>query len=138
MVVAGVTAQLDPVWPAQLPPLQVYEVAAGLQLAVRVEELPALTEAGFASRVQLGRETDTNVKVVVTFWAALMATVQLPVPEQPPPDQPAKLEPVAAAAVSVTLVPEMKLEVQVLPQLMPAGLLLTVPEPAPLVLTESK
>jgi hypothetical protein len=44
-------------------------------------------------------------KVAVTERAALMLTVQLPVPEQAP-DQPAKVEPAAAAAVSVTLVPE--------------------------------
>jgi hypothetical protein len=34
-----------------------------------------------------------------------MLTVQLPVPEQAP-DQPAKVAPVAGAAVSVTLVPD--------------------------------
>jgi hypothetical protein len=44
-------------------------------------------------------------KLAVTLRAALMLTVQvLLVPEQAP-DQPAKVEPEAAAAVSVTLVP---------------------------------
>ena len=107
-------------------------------MAVRVEELPALIEAGFGVSVQLGRETGINVKVAVTVWAAFIVTAQLPVPEQPPPAQPAKLEPVAAVALNVTLVPEVKFEVQVLPQLIPAGLLVTMPEPVPFALTESE
>ena len=43
-----------------------------------------------------------SVKVAVTVLAALIVTLQVPVPEQPPPDQPVKLEPVACAAVNVT------------------------------------
>jgi hypothetical protein len=50
---------------------------------------------------------------------------------QPVPDQPAKVEPEAAVAVKVTAVPLLKEYEQVLPQLMPAGLLVTVPEPVP-------
>ena len=45
------------------------------------------------------------LKVAVTAFAALMVTMQVLVPEQPAPDQPANVEPEAAAAVSVTLVP---------------------------------
>jgi hypothetical protein len=45
------------------------------------------------------------VKVAVTVVAAVTATVQFPVPVQPPLDQPVKLDPVADAAVRVTLVP---------------------------------
>jgi hypothetical protein len=37
--------------------------------------------------------------------AALIVTVQVLVPEHPPPDQPAKVDPAAAVAVRVTLVP---------------------------------
>ena len=44
-------------------------------------------------------------KVAVTFWSLLIVTVQVAVPLHPPPDQPLKLEPDAAAAVSVTTVP---------------------------------
>jgi hypothetical protein len=46
-----------------------------------------------------------GTNVAVTVVAAVTATVQVAaLPEQPPPDQPAKVEPVAAAAVKTTLV----------------------------------
>ena len=71
----------------------------------------------------------------MTVLAALMLTVQvLAVPVQAPL-QPAKVEPVAALAVRVTLVFPRYSSLQLLPQLMPAGLLVTVPEPVPVVLT---
>src|SRR5258708_29547875 len=47
------------------------------------------------------------------------------------PDQPAKKAPLAGAAVSFTLVPELNDAVQVGLQLMPAGLLVTVPVDVP-------
>ena len=74
-----------------------------------------------------------NVAVTVVF--AVRVIVQLPVPEQPPPLQPAKTEPVAAVAVRVIVAPEANLAEQVEPQLMPVGLLVTVPLPVPAVLT---
>ena len=45
-----------------------------------------------------------SVKVAVTDWAALIVTTQAPVPVHAPV-QPVKVEPAAAAAVSVTDVP---------------------------------
>ena len=54
------------------------------------------------------------------------------------PLQPVKLEPAAAAAVSVTLVPSVKSAWQVAPQAIPAGLLVTVPLPAPAALTRER
>ena len=45
------------------------------------------------------------LKVAVTEVAAVMVTAQVPVPLQPPPDQPANAEPTAGAAVNVTTVP---------------------------------
>jgi hypothetical protein len=59
-----------------------------------------------------------------------MVTVQLPVPVHAPL-QPVNVEPVAGAAVRVTLVPELKLALHVAPQLMPAGDEVTVPLPVP-------
>ena len=44
----------------------------------------------------------TNVNVAVTAWSALIDTVQVPVPAQPPPLQPVNLDPAAGVAVSVT------------------------------------
>jgi len=51
------------------------------------------------------RENVCALKVAVTVVAAFMVTVQLPVPEQPPPLQPEKVEPPAGLAVRVTAVP---------------------------------
>src|SRR4029453_3900304 len=67
--------------------------------------------------------------------AALSVTLQVPVPEQPPPLQPMKVEPAAGAAVKVTVVPLVNAAAHVVPQEMPAGGLLTVP--APVLLTVS-
>jgi hypothetical protein len=49
-------------------------------------------------------------------------------PEHAPPN-PEKLNPDAAVAVRLTLVPSLKLAEQVVGQLIPAGLLVTVPLP---------
>ena len=76
------------------------------------------------------------LKVAVTAFAALMVTEQAPVPVQPPL-HPAKVEPEAAAAVSVTTVPLLKEALQVPGQLIPAGLLVTVPAPVPAVVSDS-
>jgi len=61
-------------------------------------------------------------------------SVQVPVPLQAPL-QPLKIQPLAGVAVSVVFVPELKLALQVLPQLIPPGLLVTVPPPFPETLT---
>ena len=73
----------------------------------------------------------------MTVVAAEIVTVQGPVPVQPPPLQPVKAEPTAGAAVSVTAVPLGKFAAQVAPQLMPAGLLVTVPALVPALETVS-
>jgi hypothetical protein len=80
------------------------------------------------------RPTGESAKVAVTLVAALIETTQEAVPAQPPL-QPAKVEPGAAVAVKVTLLPLGKVAEQVAPQLMPAGALPTVPAPAPVLLT---
>jgi len=77
------------------------------------------------------------VNVAVTVVAAESATVQVPAPEHPPPLQPLKVEPAAGTAVSITAVPLVKLAAQVAPQVMPAGLLVTLPAPAPALETVS-
>jgi hypothetical protein len=76
-----------------------------------------------------------GLKVAVTDWAVLMVTVQVPVPEQPPPLQPPKVEGAIGAAVSVTGVLYEKANEQVEPQITPTGLLVTVPLPVPFLLT---
>jgi hypothetical protein len=76
------------------------------------------------------------VNVAVTLRADVMETVQVEVPLHAP-DQPENVEPVAAVAVRVTLVPDAKEAEQVAPQLIPAGLDVTVPDPVPAFVTVS-
>lgn len=66
-----------------------------------------------------------------TVRASVIDTTQVPVLEHPPPDHPAKVDPESAVAVSVTDVPVAKFSVQSVPQLIPAGALVTVPAPFP-------
>jgi hypothetical protein len=69
-----------------------------------------------------------RVKVAVTCWSLLSCTWHVPVPEQPPPDQPLKTGPAAGIAVNVTGTAAKGAE-HVDPQLIPARLELTVPVP---------
>jgi hypothetical protein len=66
----------------------------------------------------------------------LPVIVTLPVAVQLP-DQPANVEPEAAIAVKVTELPLLSVVEQELPQLIPVGLLVTVPVPVPARFTES-
>jgi hypothetical protein len=61
----------------------------------------------------------------------------LVLPAHGPAVQLLKRDPAAAAAVKVTFVPNANCVLQVAPQLMPAGLLVTVPLPVPIFDTVS-
>jgi hypothetical protein len=74
------------------------------------------------------------LNVAVTAVAAEAVMLHVPVPVQPP-DHPANVEPEFGVAVSVTEVPTAKLALHVCPQVMPAGLLLTLPAPVPAAVT---
>jgi len=76
------------------------------------------------------------LNVAVTDVSAFMVTVQVLVSEHAP-DQPPKDAPELAVAVRVTIVPPLNEALQVTPQLMPAGLLVTVPTPVPAGVTVS-
>ena len=78
----------------------------------------------------------TVLKVAVTDCEALIVTVQMPVPEQAPL-HPANVEPADGLAVKLTVEPLAKLALHVPGQLMPAGVLETVPVPVPARLTVS-
>ena len=86
---------------------------------------------------RLTESVNRGTKVAVTEVAVLTVTVHVPVPAQEAPLHPVNTDPDVAAAVSVTLVPLMKLAEQVAPQLIPLGELVTVPEPAPALVTVS-
>ena len=74
--------------------------------------------------------------MAVTVLAAVSVTVQVPVPLQLPL-QPVKVEPAAEVAVKVTVVPLLNAAAHVVPQEIPAGVLVTVPVPEPDLLTVS-
>src|SRR5208283_1829616 len=66
-------------------------------------------------------------KSAVTLTSESIVTMQLPLPEQVPPDQPAKYDFESAFAVRVTFRSELKTALHEAPQWIPAGLLVTVP-----------
>ena len=68
-------------------------------------------------------------KVAVAEAAVL--TTQLPVPVQPEPLQPVKVDPPSAAAVSVTVVLLKKFALQIAPHSTPVGAETTFPVPVP-------
>src|SRR5437588_2390163 len=140
--------------PVQPPPLQPVNVEPAAGAAVRVTTVPVVKEveqvapqempAGTLVTAPLPppdlvtvRAKDDCMKVAVTEVAAFIVTLQVPVPVQPPPLQPVKVEPAPGAAVSVTTVPGVKEAEHVAPQEIPAGLLVTVPLPAPALETVS-
>src|SRR5215472_139531 len=75
-----------------------------------------------------------TAKFAVTVTAVVGVKVHVPVPVQPPPLQPVKVEPAAGWAASVTVVPLATVVVHVVPQLIPAALV-TVPRPLPALAT---
>jgi hypothetical protein len=75
------------------------------------------------------------VNDAVTALDAFIVTVHVPVPKQPPPDQPVNVDPKDDDAVRVTLSPLTRVSAQSAPQLMPAGVLVMVPSPVPALLT---
>ncbi len=82
-------------------------------------------------------ETGIALNVAVTVLACDMVTEHVLAVPVHAPLQPEKVLPLVATAVSVTLEPDVRLAEQVLPQEMPAGLLVRVPDPVPLLVTDS-
>ncbi len=152
--VAALIVTVQVLLPEQPPPLQPLKLEPAAGAAVSVTEVPLAnaeeqvapqeTPAGALVTVPLPAPAlltvsvkDCKAKVAVTEVAALIVTVQVPLPVQPPPLQPLKLEPAAGAAVKATKVPLVNEAEQVVPQEMPAGLLVTVPLPVPVLETVS-
>lgn len=74
--------------------------------------------------------------MALTLVDAVMLTMQEATPVQAPP-HPANTEPESCVADRLTMVPTGKSYVQVAPQSMPAGVDVTVPLPAPSLVTIS-
>jgi len=146
-----VTVQVAVV-PVQPPPLQPVNREPAAGAAVRVTAVPLVNEAEHAAPQEMPAGAlvtvpapvpdfvivsakDGKVNVAVTVCAALIVTLQVPVPAQPPPLQPVNVEPAAGVAVSVTAAPLANAAEHVAPHEMPVGALVTVPAPVPAVLT---
>src|SRR2546425_1227666 len=69
--------------------------------------------------------------VAVTVVAAVTVPVRAPVPAQPAPLQPVKVDPPAGVAVKITTVPLSYAAEHIAPQSIPAGLEVTLPLPIP-------
>ena len=91
--------------------------------------------ADLANPRALAGAADVNVAVTARAWD--IVTWQAAVPVQPSPVQPLKTDPESAIAVSVTSVPAPNAAAHPPPQLIPAGLLVTVPPPVPVLVTVS-
>lgn len=90
---------------------------------------------GFALNAAIG---SSALKLAATAVLAPSATVQVPFPEHPPPDQPANEDSVFGIAVSRTGISFVNTAEQVVPQEIPAGVLLTRPIPVPMFLTDKR
>src|SRR6266446_2798956 len=106
--------------------------ASLLDVTLAIRSLVVVGEAGVIDAAEI---TGNASKFAVRVVFETRVSTQLPVPAQPPL-QPRKAEFAPAVAVSVTTELLAKLAVQVAPQLMPAGELVTVPVPAPIFTTE--
>src|SRR5438034_110679 len=152
--VAAFTVTMQVPVPEQPPPLQPVKVELASGVAVSVTAVPPANGAEQAAPQEMPagavltaplpvpvlvtlRANDCWTKPAVTEAAALIVTMQVPVPEQPPPLQPEKVEPAVGVAVKVTAVPLANGAEHVAPQAIPAGLLATVPAPAPALVTVS-
>ena len=100
---------------------------------VTVPEPDPLVETVSVCAAHPGHGSALNVAATVA--SAFNVTIQVPVPEQAP-DQPVKALPGSGVAVSVTSVPQVNGVEQVMPQSIPLGDDVTVPEPDPAVDTE--
>lgn len=137
--------------PEQAPP-QPVNADPDAGLAPRLTEVPAanvvehvvpqLIPAGALVMVplpvpaKLTPSVNSGTNVAPTAVSEVIVTVQAAVPVQAAPLQPANTDPGAAVGVKVTTVPELKSAEHAAPQLIPAGVLVTVPVPAPLLVSE--
>jgi hypothetical protein len=135
VVVSGKSLGLVPVIAIETPVSvafpEFFRVTVFTGLVTPVATVPKFRLVGV--KVTAGPLLELNV--AVTDLAALMVTLQPPVPLQAPL-QPAKVDPEPATSVRVTTVPLLKFALHVLGQLIPVGLLVTVPDPVPADVTE--
>ena len=135
-------------------PVQPVKTEAGPGVASRLTDVPEPKDATQAFVGQLmpagmlttepvpvpDSVTPTGInraKFATMALSEFISTAQVFVPEHCAALQPANTDPGSATAVSVTVVPKSTIVEQVAPQLIPPGLLVTVPVPLPALATES-
>ena len=150
--VAALSVTVQVPVPEQPPPVQPVKVELASGVAVRMTAVPLgnaaehvapqVMPAGLLVTVPAPAPDLLNVNmkvgianVAVTVVPAFRVTVQVPLPEQPPPLQPVKVEPASGVAVRVTAVPMVNEAEQVAPHETPEGALVTVPLPVPVLVT---
>lgn len=129
-----------PLQPAKVEPADAAAVSVGEESAAKFAEQVAPHEIPAGALVTVPVPAPALVtatayivwaNVAVTLWAELTVKEQVPVPEHPPPLQPVKLDPAEGAALNTTEVVTPYVTEHVVPQLIPAGALVTAPVPAP-------
>src|SRR5438132_2023779 len=152
-LVSAFIVTLQPAIPEQPPPLQPMKVDCEPAAALKAITVPATTvsvqspkqamPAPLTLPLPLPAKATVSVCIVGAFSVNVAVTVtspvtvmlQLPAPVQPPPLQPAKVEPPLAAALNVTPVPDVTTSVQSPGHAMPVPV--TLPDPEPFVATVS-
>src|SRR5207245_1168124 len=147
-VVVAVTVTAHEPVPLHPPPLQPAKTDPAAAVAVNVTAVPVLKVAEQVDPQLISPPPLVTVpdpvpdlmtvkakvlraNIAVTVVLAVTVTLHVPVPLQPPPLQPVKFEFAAGVAVRMTVVPALTVSVQVVPQLIPPSLLVTVPPPFP-------
>jgi hypothetical protein len=143
---APAPVQPPPVHPAKNDPVPgaADSVTDVLLTYVSVQSVPQLIPAGLevTAPVPPPVRLTVNGKVIrskraLIVVSAVRVMLQFPVPAQPPPVQPPNNDPLSGVDVKVMAVPVGWVSAQSVPQLIPAGLEVTVPPPVPRVATES-
>src|SRR5207244_3221624 len=129
----------DAVTPAGRPAAESATVCAvplvtAVEMAI-VPLLPPCTEIDCGLALM---EKSLSAKAASTLVSEARVKVQLVEELEHPPVNPEKLEPESGTAVSVMLVPAANSVEQLAPQLIPAGLEVTVPVPVPDLLTVAR
>jgi hypothetical protein len=112
------------------------ETPAGVTCAVSVTASPKIGADGIALMSVVVVEVRVVVKTAEQLRAADMVT--LPSEQSVSPLQARKKDPAAGVTVNETTCPDKNGALQVAPQLIPAGLLVIVPPPVPLLFTVSR
>ena len=123
-------------WTVQDSVMEPLNPSIAVVLIVELAEVPGLTVAGVNAEADTLKSGGGGMKTASTTWVefAVQTLAFVVVQGWRPgcvPDQTPNVEPPVGVAVNVTVVPTGNAETQAVGQLMPLGLLVTVPVPVP-------